>query len=160
MLTNLSSVPLVLAIDVTFVDSLMTRLIEQMSAIPTIVGLLSLLAAAIIMGNTVSLATLERRHQIGVLKAMGLKRRRVLRVMLLENTLIGLLGSLLGIAISALGVSLMTALGTGVPIPVPEEGHPLVVGLIIASLIIAWLATFFSARVTVNERVARVLRYE
>ena len=160
VLTNLSSVPLLLAVDVSFIDSLMTRLINQMSAIPTLVGVLSLGAAAVIMGNTVSLATLERRRQIGVLKAMGLKRQRVMRVMLLENVVIGLLGGLLGIAISALGVGLMTALGTGVPVPVPEEARPVAVGLLLASVGIAWLATVLSARVTVNERVARVLRYE
>ncbi|MBZ0303850.1 MAG: ABC transporter permease [Anaerolineae bacterium] len=160
VLLSLSQVPLLLAVDVTFLDSLMTRLIEQMSAIPTIVGVLSLAAAAVIMGNTVSLATLERRHQIGVLKAMGLKRGRVLRVMLLENTVIGLLGGLLGIAISSLLVALMTALGTGVPVPLPEEGRPLAIALLIASVLIAWAATFFSARVAVNERVSRVLHYE
>lgn len=160
VLLRLSGVPLLLAVDVTFLDSLMTRLIEQMSAIPTIVGLLSLAAAAVIMGNTVSLATLERRHQIGVLKAMGLKRQRVLRVLLLENTVIGLLGGLFGIAISALAVALMTALGTGIPTPLPEEGRPLVIGLLAASVLIAWGATFFSARLAVNERVSRVLRYE
>lgn len=160
VLLRLSSIPLLLAVDVTFLDSLMTRLLEQLSAIPTIVGLLSLGAAAVIMGNTVSLATLERRHQIGVLKAMGLKRKRVLRVMLLENTLIGLLGGVFGIAISSLLVSVMTALGTGVPVPLPAKGQLLAVGLIAASVLIAWGATFFSARLAVNERVARVLRYE
>jgi putative ABC transport system permease protein len=160
VLLRLSSIPLLLAVDVTFLDSLMTRLIEQLSAIPTIVGLLSLGAAAVIMGNTVSLATLERRHQIGVLKAMGLKRKRVLRVMLLENTLIGLLGGVFGIAISSLLVSLMTALGTGVPVPLPQEGQLLALALIAASVLIAWGATFFSARLAINERVARVLRYE
>ncbi len=160
VLQGLSQQPFLLALDMTFVDSLLVRLIEQMSAIPTIVGLLSLLAAAVIMANTVSLATLERRQQIGILKAMGLKRSRVLRVMLLENTVIGLLGAGLGIAISSLGVSLMTALGTGIPIPLPEEALPLTIGLIVAAVVIAWLATFLSARVAVNERVAQVLRYE
>lgn len=160
VLLRLSSVPLILAVDVTFLDSLMVRLIEQLSALPTVVGLLSLAAAAVIMGNTVSLATLERRQQIGVLKAMGLKRRRVLRVMLLENTVIGLLGGLIGIAISAGMVALMTALGTGVPVPVPEEGQPVALALLLASVLIAWGATFFSARLAVNERVTQVLRYE
>jgi ABC-type antimicrobial peptide transport system permease subunit len=160
VLLRLSTLPLVMAVDVTFVDSLMVRLIDQMSAIPTIVGVLSLMAAAVIMGNTVSLATLERRQQIGVLKAMGLGRKRVFRVMLLENTLIGLLGGVLGITISGLLVALMTALGTGIPIPLPAEGQLLAVGLLAASLLIAWGATFFSARVAINERVARVLRYE
>jgi len=160
VLLSLSSTPFSMAIDITFLDTLMTRLINQLSAIPTLVGLLSLLAAAVIMANTVSLATLERRRQIGVLKAMGLRRGRVLRVMLLENTLIGVLGAVLGIAISALGVSIMTSLGMGIPVLIPAEATPVTIGLIVAAVVIAWTATFLSARVAVNERVLKVLRYE
>src|SRR5690606_18092779 len=62
-------VPPVLALDITFIDGLMRRLIDQFSALPILVGLLSLFAAAVIMANTVSLATLDRRRQIGILKA-------------------------------------------------------------------------------------------
>ncbi|MBI5666993.1 MAG: FtsX-like permease family protein [Chloroflexi bacterium] len=160
VLLALSRAPLVFALDVAFIDSLMKRLIDQLSAIPTVVGLLSLLAAAVIMANTVSLATLERRRQIGILKAVGLKRRRVLWVMLLENTFIGLLGGLLGVGLSAAGVSLMTTLGMGLTIPIPREAVPIALALLAASVLIAWLATFLSARVAVRERVAAVLRYE
>jgi ABC-type antimicrobial peptide transport system permease subunit len=152
--------PLVLALDVTFIDSLLGRIIAQLSAIPLIVGLLSLLAAAVIMANTVSLAVLERRQQIGVLKAIGLKRGRVLRVLLLENTLVGLLGGLLGIGVSVLGVSLMTTIGAGLPIPVPTEARLITLVLLVAAVVIAWIATLLSARAATHERVARVLRYE
>ncbi|MCS7070569.1 MAG: ABC transporter permease, partial [Anaerolinea sp.] len=123
-------------------------------------GLLSLLAAAVTMANTVSLATLERRRQIGILKAVGLKSRRVLSVMLIENTLIGLLGGLLGIGLSALGVAIMTALGQGDAIPVPRDSVPVAVALVIASVVIAWVATLLSARPVVRESVINVLRYE
>jgi putative ABC transport system permease protein len=160
VLASLSSIPLVLALDVTFIDGLLQRVIDQMSAIPTLVGLLSLLAAGVSMANTVSLATLERRKQIGILKALGLNRGRVLRVMLLENTFIGLLGGLLGVGVSALGVALMTSLGTGASLPIPSDATPIALALIVASLLIAWLATFLSARVAVGERVSNVLRYE
>ena len=95
-LLKLSENPLVFALDITFIDGLLKRLIDQFAAIPTVVGLLSLLAAAVAMANTVSLQTLERRRQIGVLKAVGLKGRRVLLIMLLENTMVGLLGGLIG----------------------------------------------------------------
>jgi predicted lysophospholipase L1 biosynthesis ABC-type transport system permease subunit len=159
-LRALAQSPLVFAVDVTFIDALMKRLLDQLSAIPTIVGLLSLLAAAVIMANTVALATLERRRQIGVLKAVGLKRRRVFSVMLLENTLIGLLGALLGIGLSLLGVNLLTALGTGLVLPIPSDALPIAAGLVIAAVLIAWTATFLSARAVVRERVAVVLRYE
>lgn len=160
VLLNLSETPLVFALDVTFIDGLLRRLIEQLAAIPTIVGILSLAAAAVIMANTVSLAVLERRRQIGILKAVGLKRGRVLRVMLLENTVVGLVGGVLGITISSLGVSLLTALGAGGAIPIPAEATLITIGLVIASVVIAWLATLLSARVAIREQVLRVLRYE
>ncbi len=159
-LLRLSENPTVFALDITFIDGLIKRLIDQFSAIPTVVGLLSLLAAAVAMANTVSLQTLERRRQIGVLKAVGLKGRRVLLIMLLENTLVGLLGGLLGIGVSALAVSLMTTFGTGIAIPIPREAAPVAIALIVASVLIAWVATFLSARVAIRERVANVLRYE
>lgn len=160
VLLALSEIPFVFALDITFIDSLLTRLIDQFSAIPTVVGLLSLLAAAVSMANTVSLATLERRRQIGILKAVGLKGRRVLWVMLLENTLVGLLGGLIGIGVSALGVALMTAFGLGDIVPIPRDAVPVAVALVVASVLIAWVSTFLSARVAVRERVANVLRYE
>ncbi|MBC7811710.1 MAG: FtsX-like permease family protein, partial [Burkholderiales bacterium] len=160
VLLELSTVPLLFALDITFIDGLMKRLIDQFSAIPTLVGLLSLLAAAVIMANTVSLATLERRRQIGILKAIGLKGRRVLLVMLLENTVIGLLGGLLGIGVSSIGVSLLTSTGIGEAIPIPTDATPIAIGLIVAALLIAWVATFLSARVAISERVLNVLRYE
>ncbi len=159
-LTNMSKMPLVFAFDVSFIDGLLKRLIDQLAAIPTIVGLLSLTAAAVIMANTVSLTMLERRQQIGILKVLGLNRRRVLWVVLLENTVIGLLGGLIGIGISSLGVTILTVVGTGFSVPLPSDATWITVGLVVASVVIAWVATLLSARVAIRERVARILRYE
>ena len=161
VLLDLSAlIPPVFSLDITFIDGLLKRLIDQFSAIPILVGLLSLLAAAVIMANTVALATLERRRQIGILKAVGLKGRRVLLVMLLENTIVGLLGGLLGIGLSALGVAIMTAFGVGDAIPIPRDATLTAVALVLASVVIAWVATLASAQVAVRERVTNVLRYE
>lgn len=159
-LLSLSELPFVLTLDLSFIDGLLSRLIAQFSAIPTVVGLLSLLAAAVAMANTVSLATLERRRQIGILKAVGAGTRRVLGVMLLENTIVGLLGGLLGIGVSALGVALMTKLGQGDAIPIPQDAVPTAILLIVAAVVIAMVATLLSAQVAVRERVVDVLRYE
>jgi ABC-type antimicrobial peptide transport system permease subunit len=160
VLLDLTRNPLNFALDISFIDTLVSRVIDQFSAIPTIVGLLSLLAAAVTMANTVSLATLERRRQIGVLKAVGLRSDRVLGVMLIENTIVGLLGGVLGIGLSALGVAAMTALGTGVAIPIPREALPIALLLILAAVVIAWVATFLSAYPAAREPVTSVLRYE
>lgn len=158
-LTELSSVIFALAIDVQFIDGLISRLIDQFAAIPTIVGLLSLLAAAAIMANTVALSTLERRREIGILKAIGLKSRRVLQVMFIESSLVGLLSAVLGIGISVLLISLLAASG-GIAIPLPEDSRLTALALLIAALLIGWAATFLSARVALTERVMNVLRYD
>ncbi|HYO88535.1 MAG TPA: FtsX-like permease family protein, partial [Candidatus Limnocylindrales bacterium] len=160
VLLDLSGNPTVIALDLTFIDGLLRRVIDQFAAIPTVVGLLSLLAAAVAMANTVALATLERRRQIGVLKAVGLKGRRVMGIMLVENTIIGVLGGLLGIGLSAIGVALLTSLNEGAAIPIPADAAPVAVALMVAAVLIAWIATFVSARSIVREHVSEVLRYE
>jgi len=160
VLLDLSANPTLLALDLSFIDGLLRRVIDQFAAIPTVVGLLSLLAASVAMANTVALATLERRRQIGVMKAVGLKGRRVMGILLLENSIIGVLGGLLGIGLSALGVAMMTSVGDGSGIPIPADAAPVAIALMVAAVVIAWIATFASARSTVNEHVTEVLRYE
>lgn len=159
-LLGLSSLPLTFSFDISFVDSVFRLLIDQFSAVPILVGLLSLGAAAVIMANTVALATLERRRQIGILKAIGLKGDRVLRIMLLENILIALLGAVLGIGLSALGVVVMTAFGMEDVQLIPPDAAPIAILLVLAAVGIGALATFLSASVAVRERVLNVLRYE
>jgi len=158
-LTEFSSLIFVLAVDVQFIDGLIARLIDQFAAIPTIVGLLSLFAAAVIMANTVALSTLERRRQIGILKAIGLSRRRVLQVMFIESSLVGLLSAVLGIGLSAVFITLLSSAG-GIAIPLPRDARIAAVALLLAAVFIAWVATFLSARVALQERVMNVLRYD
>lgn len=160
VLLDLSAIPLVFSIDITFIDGVLSRFIAQFSALPVLVGIFSLGAAAVIMANTVALATLERRRQIGILKAVGLRRGRVLRIMLLENTLISLLGGVLGIGLSALGVWLMTTFGLEDAILIPPEALPAALVLVGAAILIGIVATLLSAGVAVRERVLNVLRYE
>ena len=158
-LAELSSVIIAFSIDVRFVDGLIARLIDQFAAIPTIVGLLSLFAAAVIMANTVALSTLERRRQIGILKAIGLKSGRVLRMMLIESVLIGLLSAAIGIGLSALIIALLSAVG-GTVIPLPADARTTALALLAAAVLIGGTATFLSARVAIRERVMNVLRYD
>jgi putative ABC transport system permease protein len=159
-LVELTTLPTVFVLDISFIDGLIQRLIDQFSALPTVVGLMALLAAAAIMANTVLLATLERRKQIGVLKAVGLKSRRVLGVLLLENTMVALLGCLIGIGLSAINSSILSALGLGQIEAIPPGALPLVAVLVGAALVISWASTFASAGVVTRESVTTVLRYD
>lgn len=86
---------------------------RQMSVMRVIV------AAIVVMSilNTMTMNVLERIAEIGTLLAMGTPAGRVLRRFIFEGTLIGLVGSLLGVAI---GLVLAYAISSiGIPMPPP-----------------------------------------
>jgi ABC-type antimicrobial peptide transport system permease subunit len=160
VLLGLSSIPLVLTFDISFFDGILTRLITQFSALPLVVGIFSLGAAAVINANTVALSVLERRRQIGVLRAVGLQDGRVLRILILENVIISLLGGVIGLGLSALGVYIMTLFGLDVAVFIPANAIPVALLLVAVSVAIGTLAALASGVVAVRERITTTLRYE
>jgi ABC-type lipoprotein release transport system permease subunit len=58
--------------------------------------------------NLLLVAVFERTREMGVLAALGMKGRQIVALFLLEGTLIGVLGAVIG---CALGVALVGALG-------------------------------------------------
>jgi putative ABC transport system permease protein len=65
-------------------------------------GLIILLIAGVGILNLMLMAVFERTREIGLLAAMGLKRREIVALFLLEGVLIGLLGALAGSALGGL----------------------------------------------------------
>jgi ABC-type lipoprotein release transport system permease subunit len=65
-------------------------------------GLIILLIAGVGILNLMLMAVFERTREIGLLAAMGLKRREIVVLFLLEGVLIGLLGALAGSALGGL----------------------------------------------------------
>lgn len=62
------------------------------------VSLVSLFVGFFLIYNTVSVSVIQRKREIGTLRCLGLLRREILFVFLLEALILGLLGSLSGIA--------------------------------------------------------------
>ncbi|MFF9839362.1 ABC transporter permease [Streptomyces sp. NPDC013740] len=69
---------------------------------------MALVIAALGIANTLAMSVLERRKEIGTLRALGLDRAGVARMIRLEALLVGALGALLG---TTMGVFLGWALG-------------------------------------------------
>lgn len=67
--------------------------------------------AAIAIVNTVILAALERREEIGMMKAMGLRNIEVVYTFVLESVGIGILGGIIGIVLGVAGVWMMVING-------------------------------------------------
>lgn len=68
------------------------------------VSALALLAGCVLVANAVGLALIERRREIGVLKAIGYARRHLMATILLEYGLLGLVAGISGLIATRLTV--------------------------------------------------------
>jgi predicted lysophospholipase L1 biosynthesis ABC-type transport system permease subunit len=138
-----------------------SRLLDQFLAFPLLLSLLSLFSGAILIANNVALAMLERRTEIGVLKAIGAKQQRIMRILLWESGLVGLLGGLIGVGTGVLIALNVTTLTGGRGSDFTITWSPLTAGLLIALAIgLAIGATLVSAWGAIKEKPLVVLRYE
>jgi len=77
-------------------DPTTKEMMELEAQIMNMFGLIILLIAGVGILNLMLMAVFERTREIGLLAAMGLKRRETMVLFLLEGVLIGLLGALAG----------------------------------------------------------------
>ncbi len=59
-----------------------------------------LIIAAMSVINTISMTVVERTREIGTLRALGVKRRGILKLFALESVMLGILGSLMGMGLT------------------------------------------------------------
>ena len=59
--------------------------------------------------NTMLMSVFERTHEISVLLALGWTRRRIMRMILDEAAMLGLLGGIVGVALGVIGVKILGA---------------------------------------------------
>ena len=78
---------------------------EMMETILYIFIIILMLAMAFGIVNTMMMAVLERRHELGMLMAVGMNKGRVFRMILLETLYLGLAGGPLGLILSYLTIS-------------------------------------------------------
>ena len=72
-------------------------------------SLLAILVGVLGVMNTMLMTVFERTHEICVLLAVGWTRGRIMRMILYESALLGLLGGVVGVAIGAVGVKVLSA---------------------------------------------------
>src|SRR6476660_862651 len=70
---------------------------------------LAILVGVLGVMNTMLMTVFERTHEICVLLAVGWTRGRIMRMILYEAALLGLFGGIVGLAIGAIGVQVLSA---------------------------------------------------
>ena len=77
------------------------RFFGLLNAFLLAIGSISLLVAGVAILNVMLMSTTERREEIGVLRAVGVQKEDVLRLILTEAALLGIVGGVVGVLLSA-----------------------------------------------------------
>lgn len=126
--------------------------LQSLSAVSTVlnvIGLIvsgiaaiSLLIGGIGIANTMFTSVLERRKEIGIMKAIGARNKDILFIFMIESSLLGLVGGIVGAFLGlALAFSISSLAGSflgGISLQV-QISYPLVLGSIIFSLVLGLL---------------------
>ena len=114
------------------VDTSLQRLLLALGAITVVVATLG-------VGNTMSVAMLERRSEIGLRRALGAKRTHIAAQFLVEALLISLGGGVVGLVLG-IGATVLTASVRGHQAGLPVQVAPLALGVSIVVGVAAGLA--------------------
>src|ERR671932_866525 len=107
-------------------------------------GAIALFVGAFVIFNTLSITVAQRTREFATLRTLGASRRQVLRSVVVEGTAIGVLASLLGLA---LGVGLakgLSALMAAFALDLPKAGTVFATRTVVVSLLVGILITLLA----------------
>jgi putative ABC transport system permease protein len=90
-----------------------TRITDQINLLLTAIASTSFIAAGLGTLNIMMISVLERVREIGILKALGMRDRGVLLIYMVQGLLVGVLGSLVGLAMGSAVAQLLPGLISG-----------------------------------------------
>jgi putative ABC transport system permease protein len=139
----------------------------------SVFGFISTLIGVIVLftvGNTMSMAVVERTVEIGTLRAMGQRRSGIRTLFVSEGLLLGLIGALLGVSIALLVASLINHSGLTWTPPGYVYAYPLkvrvwgdlglifgsAIGLVVVAVVSAWWPANRAAKLMIVDALRHV----
>jgi len=92
-----------------FINSRMTGILDLLTLFLGAIASISLIVGGIGISNTMFMSVLERRREIGTMKALGASTEQIRDLFVVESAMIGLAGGLIGLA-TALGLGFLITL--------------------------------------------------
>ncbi|MFB6171547.1 MAG: ABC transporter permease [Haloarculaceae archaeon] len=147
-----------LVFELTSLVRLLTAIVNGINVFLAGLGSISLLVAGVSIANTMLMAVIERREEIGVRRAVGYSKATVVRVLLAEAALLGVLGSTVGVVV-AIGVAMAAnAVFLGDPLAFSQSALLYLAGAVTFGVLTSLLAGAYPAWRAANERPVDALR--
>jgi putative ABC transport system permease protein len=120
---------------------------------------LSVIVSIFGMVNTLVLSVFERTRELGMLRAVGMTRRQVRRMVRYESIITALIGAALGLPLGIFLALLMTRALSQFNVQIAIPATQLVIFAIVA-IVVGIVAALFPARRAARLNVLRALQYE
>jgi putative ABC transport system permease protein len=130
-------------------------ILGRISGLMTVIAIMAAIGSALAVTSALSTSVLERRSEIGLLKAMGAGTGRVLGLFLAEAALLGVTGGLLGALAGALMARFISSSVFGTPVTIRPFAVPLAIAVALAITVAGFIVP---ARRVLKFRPAEVLR--
>ncbi len=141
-----NALPLAIVVNLNDVNEISNRVLNNLLVFAIAVAGLALVAGAVLIANAVGLSMLQRQREMGILKAVGFSSADVLRMVALENSLLGFLAGIAGVAAVAIAVEVVNTLhpASQLIMSIPQVALLIVVSVLISggvALATAWRPT-------------------
>ncbi len=134
--------------------------IKNVNALLGSISFLAILVGGVGVLNTMLMAVLERTREIGVLRALGWQRRRILRLIITEAMLLGIIGGLLGIVIALVLAQAFNLVPIFRGILQARWDLPIFIRAVSVALMLGFLGGLYPAFRATRLQPVEALRYE
>ncbi|MBN8281786.1 FtsX-like permease family protein [Zoogloea sp.] len=129
---------------------------RQFGVLQFIILLMVLLSVA----NSVNMSLFERQGEFGTMQALGNRRQDVVRLVIMESALLGLVGAALGVIVGVLLAIVVSAIG--IPMPPPPNsnvGYTAMIRIVPLTVVVAFFIGFLAtvmAAVLPARKISRI----
>ena len=143
--------------------SIMSQMINTISLILTAFAGISLIVSSIMIGILTYVSVVERTKEIGILRAIGARKKDITRIFIAEAGLIGFASGAIGVLVAmGLAISISSSIANALKIESFSANLDVkaIVGLILLSLVLTLIASIIPSRMAAKKDPVEALRTE
>ena len=143
--------------------SIMSQMINTITLILTAFAGISLVVSSIMIGILTYVSVVERTKEIGILRAIGARKKDITRIFIAEAGLIGFVSGAVGVIVSlGLALPISKTIARALKIDNFSAGLDIksVVGLILLSVMLTFIASVIPSRMAAKKDPVEALRTE